>query len=79
MLRCLLATVGNDAPGTNAVLRAGTRLALRKGLEVFGATRGFLGILEGQYRKMKESDVGYILAKGGSLLGSIHRRPHRDS
>lgn len=70
MMRCLLATVGKDAPGSNAALRASTRLALRKGMEVIGAKGGFVGILEGRYHKMKESDVGFILGRGGSVLGS---------
>ena len=70
MLRCLLATLGKDAPGNNAVIRAGTRLALGRGMEVFGAKRGLLGILNQNFHKMRESDVGLILGRGGSLLGS---------
>lgn len=74
MLRCLLATLGKDAPGVNAALRAATRVALHRGFEVVGARRGFPGILEGDLRPLKESDVGFILGKGGSLLGSVDFR-----
>ena len=70
MLRCLIATLGKDAPGNNAVVRAGTRLALGRGMEVFGAKRGLLGIMNQNFHKMKESDVAFILGRGGSLLGS---------
>lgn len=80
MLRCLLATVGKDAPGVNALIRAGTRLALRSDMEVYGAKRGFLGILQDEFHKMKESDVGSIINRGGSLLGSTDFRVEsRDS
>lgn len=70
MLRCLLATLGKDSPGVNAAVRAATRFALRSGMEVFGAKRGLVGILNRNFHKMKESDVAFILGKGGSLLGS---------
>ncbi len=74
MMRCLIATLGKDAPGTNAVIRASTRLALDRGMEVYGSKRGYLGILEKQLHKMKDSDVAFILGKGGSLLGSTDFR-----
>jgi 6-phosphofructokinase len=77
-MRCLLATLGKDTPGVNAVLRASTRVALRRGFEVYGAKRGFPGIISGLFHRMKESDVGFILGRGGSLLGSSDFRipPH---
>ncbi len=77
MLRCLLTTVGKDAPGVNALIRAGTRLALRSDMEVYGAKRGFLGILQDEFHKMMESDVGFIINRGGSLLGSSDFRIER--
>lgn len=70
MLRCLIATIGKDAPGTNAAVRAATRLALRRGMEVYGAKRGLVGVLENQFHRMREADVGMVLGKGGSVLGS---------
>jgi 6-phosphofructokinase 1 len=69
-MRCLLATLGKDSPGVNAVLRASTRIALRRGFEVYGARRGFPGIIEGSFHRMREADAGFILGRGGSLLGS---------
>jgi len=74
MHRCLLATLGKDAPGVNAAVRAATRLATQQKFEVLGAQRGFPGILEEQYRPLKPGDVGFILGKGGSLLGSVDFR-----
>lgn len=70
MLRCLLATLGKDAPGVNAAIRAATRFAIRNGIEVHGARRGFVGILNESFHPMKESDVSLILGRGGSILGS---------
>ena len=77
-MRCLLATLGKDTPGVNAVLRASTRIALRRGFEVFGARRGFPGIVDGTFHRMREADAGFILGRGGSLLGSSDFRlqPH---
>jgi 6-phosphofructokinase len=74
MLRCLIATLGKDAPGINAVVRAVTRLAIRRGMEVYGAKRGFVGVLDGSYRRLQESDVGFIIGRGGSVLGSTDFR-----
>jgi 6-phosphofructokinase 1 len=79
MLRCLLATLGKDAPGVNAALRAAARLALRRGYRVIGARRGFPGILSEQFRELKEAEVGFILGKGGSLLGSTDFRVAPDA
>ena len=73
-MRCLFATVGKDAPGVNAAVRAGVRLALRSGMEVYGARRGFLGILNENFHRFKEADVGNVLGKGGSILGSTDFR-----
>ena len=70
MLRCLIATPGADAPGTNSAVRAATRLALRQEMEVYGAKRGWVGLLQEKFWKLKEADVGSIMSRGGSVLGS---------
>ncbi|MBI4583346.1 MAG: 6-phosphofructokinase [Planctomycetes bacterium] len=71
MYRCLIATLGRDAPGINAAIRAVTRLAgQRQGWKVFAAKRGFPGILQKNFREIAEKDVRFILDKGGSILGS---------
>ena len=74
MARCLIAALGKDAPGVNAAIRSATRLALHKGFEVVGVKRGFPGLLAETFRPLKHSDVGFILGKGGSLLGSVDFR-----
>ncbi len=71
MYRCLVVTLGRDAPGVNAAIRAVTRIAgKRKNWKVYGARRGFPGILNKNIRELGGSDVRFILDKGGSMLGS---------
>ena len=38
-------TSGGDAPGMNAAVRAVTRYALNKGLEVYGIYEGYKGLI----------------------------------
>lgn len=78
MMRCLIATLGKDAPGLNAFVRAGARIATRSNMEVFGVNRGFVGVLANRYHRMKPSDVGHILGTGGSILGSSDFRIEAD-
>ena len=44
MKRIAILTSGGDAPGMNAAIRAVTRTALDKGLEVMGIKRGYSGL-----------------------------------
>ena len=38
-------TSGGDAPGMNAAVRAGTRAAIRMGMQVYGIRRGYMDLL----------------------------------
>ena len=69
-MRCLIATLGADAPGVNAAVRAAARIALRREGTVYGAKQGWLGLVNGKVWQLKEQDVGAILSRGGSVLGS---------
>ena len=77
-MRCLIATLGGDAPGTNATVRAVTRLALKRKMEVVGVKQGWLGLLGDQYWRLRESDVASVLSRGGSVLGSTDTKIRRD-
>ena len=70
--RVAILTSGGDAPGMNAVVRAAVRAALEKGLEVFAVEEGFQGLVDGgaRIRRMGWNDVGGILAKGGTVIGT---------
>lgn len=61
-------TSGGDAPGMNAAIRAVTRAAIANNLEVVGIRRGFQGMIEGDFKVLKSSDVSGILHLGGTVL-----------
>lgn len=63
-------TSGGDAPGMNACLRAVVRTALHSGHEAYGVFNGYKGLVENQIRRLYRNDVGQILNRGGTILGS---------
>ena len=65
-------TSGGDAPGMNAAVRAVVRTALFHGLDVYGIFEGYRGMVEGgdNIRPMTSNDVGGILHRGGTVIGS---------
>ncbi len=63
-------TSGGDAPGMNAAIRAVTRLALYKGIEVMGIYNGYQGLIEGDVKQLHERDVSFIINRGGTMLYS---------
>ena len=67
--RIAVLTSGGDAPGMNAAIRAVTRTAIARGIDVMGVRRGYAGLLEGQLQPLGARDVGGILQAGGTVLG----------
>ena len=63
-------TSGGDAPGMNAAVRAVTRAALEKGVEVIAIYRGYSGLIEGDVKPLGVRDVSNIINKGGTVLYS---------
>ena len=63
-------TSGGDAPGMNAAIRAIVRTGLARGLDVFGVYQGFSGLIEGNFKRLGARDVGSIIQRGGTILGS---------
>lgn len=61
-------TSGGDAPGMNAAVRAVTRAALTKGMEVYGILRGYNGLIKGDVMKMTARTVSGIIQRGGTIL-----------
>jgi 6-phosphofructokinase 1 len=61
-------TSGGDAPGMNAAIRAVTRTAIYKGLDVIGFRRGYEGLLDGDVVPLTVSSVGGIIHRGGTIL-----------
>ena len=63
-------TSGGDAPGMNAAIRAVARTALARDLEVLGVAHGYAGLVGGNFLPLGPRDVGGIMQKGGTILGS---------
>jgi 6-phosphofructokinase 1 len=63
-------TSGGDAPGMNAAIRAVVRTAIYYGMEAYGIHDGYKGLVEGKIKKLERNDVGQMLNRGGTILGS---------
>lgn len=61
-------TSGGDSPGMNAAIRAVVRTGIYHGLEVFGITRGYQGLVENDIIKMESRSVANIIQRGGTIL-----------
>src|SRR5882672_1261965 len=75
-IRCIgICTGGGDAPGLNAVIRAAVKSAfLKYKWKVIGIPDGFDGLIwpEKSY-ELTLKDVGGILPRGGTILGTTNR------
>src|SRR3990170_2438683 len=63
-------TSGGDAPGMNSCIRAVARTALFNGCQVYGIREGFVGLLRGDMLPLAPRDVGGIIQRGGTMLGT---------
>lgn len=70
MKRIAVLTSGGDAPGMNAAIRAVVRTGIDRGWEVFGVRNGYAGLISGVMESLTARDVGGILQRGGTMLGS---------
>jgi 6-phosphofructokinase 1 len=70
MKRVAVLTSGGDAPGMNAAIRAVIRCGVAKGWGMFGIRNGYAGLISGNIHEMGTRDVGGIIQKGGTILGS---------
>ncbi|MBK7959880.1 MAG: 6-phosphofructokinase [Bdellovibrionales bacterium] len=68
MRRIGVYTSGGDAPGMNAAIRAVVRVAIGKGLEVFGIRSGYTGMIESQMVQLQLRDMANIIQRGGTVL-----------
>jgi 6-phosphofructokinase 1 len=69
-MKIALLTSGGDAPGMNAAIRAVVRTCVYYGIEAYGVQDGYKGLVEDNMRRMHSFDVGQILNRGGTILGS---------
>ncbi len=63
-------TSGGDSPGMNACIRAVTRGAMDKGVEVIGIKRGFTGIYTRNFVELNSRVVANTIQRGGTILES---------
>lgn len=70
MKRIAILTSGGDAPGMNACIRAATRYALSRGVEVFGIHHGYRGMITGDIEQLSHHSVSGIIGRGGTILGT---------
>lgn len=65
-------TSGGDAQGMNAAVRAIVRTALSRGVRVYAILEGYQGMVDGgsRIRPMTWGEVGGILHKGGTIIGT---------
>lgn len=68
MKNVAILTSGGDAPGMNAAIRAFTRYAIYRELNVFGIERGYEGLLSDTMFEMGRRSVSDILQRGGTIL-----------
>jgi len=64
-------TTGGDAPGMNTAIRAITRTALSKHLEVVGVSRGWWGLINEEIAPLSHRSVSGIINQGGTILKTI--------
>jgi 6-phosphofructokinase 1 len=74
MKRVAVLTSGGDAPGMNAAIRAVIRCGVDKGWQMYGVRNGYAGLIAGNIREMGTRDVGGIIHKGGTILGSARSK-----
>jgi 6-phosphofructokinase 1 len=67
-------TSGGDSPGMNAAIRAVVRTALYNSVPVVGIYNGYQGMIEGTMEELSFSDVGNIIQRGGTILGSARSK-----
>ena len=72
--RVAVLTSGGDAPGMNAAIRAVVRTGVARGWEMFGVKLGYEGLINGKIIPLGTRDVGGIIQKGGTMLGSARGR-----
>ncbi len=70
-------TSGGDSPGMNAAIRAVVRTGIYHGLEVYGITRGYAGMIDNEIAQMTSRSVANIIQRGGTILKTARSKEFR--
>ncbi|MDO5698114.1 MAG: 6-phosphofructokinase [Dermatophilus congolensis] len=71
-------TSGGDAQGMNAAVRAVVRTAIHSGAEVYAIWEGYQGAVDGIIKPMGWDDVGGIIHRGGTIIGTARSMEFRE-
>jgi len=71
-------TSGGDAPGMNAAIRAVVRAALARGMAVVGISRGYTGLIAGDFIDLNASSVSNVIQLGGTILKTSRSAAFRE-
>jgi 6-phosphofructokinase 1 len=63
----------------NAAIRAVTRTAIFRGWRVLGVRNGYAGLIAGSFMPLEARDVGGIVGRGGTMLGSARCPEFREA
>lgn len=73
-MKIAINTGGGDAPGLNAVIRAASKAALKRGWEVAGLRNGYGSLFtDDPYVMLDHERVRGITMQGGTILGAANR------
>jgi len=59
----------------NAAIRTVMRAGLAQGWHIFGIRHGHMGLITGEFVPLGARDVGGIIQRGGTMLGSARCPP----
>ncbi len=68
--RIAILTSGGDAPGMNAAIRAAVRTGVERKFEMYGVRHGYTGLIAGDFLRLGAREVGGIIDRGGTMLGT---------
>ena len=77
MKKIAFLTSGGDAPGMNATIRAVTRACVYNNLTPVGVSKGFDGLINGDFVEMSARSVKGIINKGGTILKTARSKGFR--
>ena len=77
MKKIAFLTSGGDAPGMNATIRAVTRACVYNNLTPVGVSKGFDGLINGDFVEMNARSVKGIINKGGTILKTARSKGFR--
>jgi 6-phosphofructokinase 1 len=70
-------TSGGDSPGMNAAIRSVVRVAVDKGMDVWGIQNGYAGMIAGEFIPLNSRSVGDTIQRGGTFLGTARSEEFR--